>query len=363
MPERGSSAGAVLEALGFAIFVRDHSGALRLEGTAPDWLRSIWPELKTEGGLLPTEKASPFLENFLIDASTCWEAGGETRSRSGPWIEQTDNGTEVTLDAVALNAGDQAILLLERLGEVFEAKKSMLQKARETIIAYQRLESEMQKKEILLSCIAEEMNAALANAITSLRLIELEQDPARLRQLLSLATRATEEQQSLINKVLRLFADELQQLYGQNGSSQANAKLNEALKLAKENVGTQFADKRIDLTAAESDAIVAMDRDHLARVLTNLLERALQNSTAGGEVELKVVDEPDSVLIDVVDQGAPLPPDVSKVFLSNTGTTDGSNLPLRFCRVAVENCRGEIGYEPREGGNRFWIRLPRGMEK
>jgi len=31
MPERGSSAGAVLEALGFAVFVRDYSGALRLE--------------------------------------------------------------------------------------------------------------------------------------------------------------------------------------------------------------------------------------------------------------------------------------------------------------------------------------------
>jgi hypothetical protein len=64
MPERGSSAGAVLEALGFAIFVRDRSDALRLERAAPDWLRSIWPELKTQGALLPTEKASPFLENF-----------------------------------------------------------------------------------------------------------------------------------------------------------------------------------------------------------------------------------------------------------------------------------------------------------
>ena len=67
MPERGFSAGAVLEAIGFAVFVRDYSGALRLEETAPEWLRSIWPELKTEGALLPTEKASPFLENFLID--------------------------------------------------------------------------------------------------------------------------------------------------------------------------------------------------------------------------------------------------------------------------------------------------------
>ena len=86
----------------------------------------------------------------------------------------------------------------------------MLQKARETVIAYQRLNSEMQKKEILLSCIADEMNAALANTITSLRLMELEQNPEGVRRLLGLASRATEEQQSLINKVLHLFADELE---------------------------------------------------------------------------------------------------------------------------------------------------------
>jgi signal transduction histidine kinase len=319
--------------------------------------------VKADGALLPVEKASPFLENFLVDASACWTAGGNARTRSGPWIEQTDDGGEVTLEALALTVGGRAVVLLERPGEVFEAKKSMLQKARETVIAYQRLESEMQKKEILLSCIAEEMNAALANAVTSLRLIELEQNPARTRQLLTLATRATEEQQSLINKVLRLFAEELQQLYGQNGSGQASAKLNDAFKLAKENIARQFAEKRVQLSLAEGDAVVVMDRDHLARVLTNLLEQALQNSTAGGEVQLKVAEEPDSVLIDFLDQGAPLPREVANVFLSSTGTTDCSHLPLQFCRVAVENCRGEIGYEHREGGNRFWIRLPKAVEK
>ena len=172
--DRDSSASAVLEALGFAVFIRDKSGALRLNGKSPDWLNSIWPVLNAADALLPIEQASPFLENFLIDAGECWSASTEKRLRSGPWIERATDGTELTLEAIALNAEGQSILLLERLGEVFEAKKSMLQKARETVIAYQRLNSEMQKKEILLNCISEEMNAALANVITSLRLIELE---------------------------------------------------------------------------------------------------------------------------------------------------------------------------------------------
>jgi signal transduction histidine kinase len=298
------------------------------------------------------------LENFLVDASACWEKGGETRARSGPWIEQAGDGTEITLEGLALTARGQAILLLERLGEVFEAKKSMLQKARETVIAYQRLNSEMQKKEILLSCIAGEMNAALANSITSLRLMELEQNPARLHQLLGLASRATEEQQSLINKVLHVFADELEELYGHNGGGQASAKLKDALKTATENSVPLFADKRVRLTIAEDDAFVSMDRDHLAHVLTNLLENALQNSQTGSEVELAVIEEPESVLIRILDSGAALSRDL--YLFSKTGALDASSLQLQFCRMAVENCGGEIGGEPRaEGGNCFWIRLPK----
>ena len=363
MAEQASSAGAVLEALGFATFVRDGPGQLRLEGTAPEWIQSIWPGLKTPGALLPLEKASPFLENFLVDASACWDKGGEARACSGPWIEQNARGAEITLEAIALNAGAQAILLLERTGEAFEARKSMLQKARETAIAYQRLNSEMQKKEILLSCIAEEMNSALANTITSLRLMELGQNSARTRQLLGLASRATEAQQGLINQVLRVFADELAELFGHDGSGQAAAKVDDAVQVAKETVASLFAEKRVRLNLVQDgafDAVVSMNAEYLTRILINLLQNALQNSTADGEVQLASLEETESVLIKVLDRGATLPPDFYRNLFSKTATIDVSLLPLQFCRVAVENCRGEMGYDPNaDGGNCFWIRIPR----
>ena len=360
--DRDSAAGAVLEALGFAIFIRDKAGALRLNGRSPDWLSSIWPGLNAADAPLPIDQASPFLENFLIDAGERWSAGGEKRARSGPWIERTTDGSELTLEATAFTAGGQPILLLERLAEVFEEKRSMLQKARETVIAYQRLDSEMQKKEILLSCISEEMNAALANVITSLRLIELEKNPAHLPPLLNLAARATEEQQTLINKVLNVFATELEGLYGFDASARADAKLNVAVRAAEENVAPRFAERRVRLNVADSvsrESRVAMDAGHLSRVLSSLLENGLQNASAVGEVQLKVIEEPDSFLIQVSDNGAPLPRDVCEDLFSRTGPTT-SRLPLQFCRIAVANCHGEIGYEPiEEGGNCFWIRLPR----
>src|SRR5205823_1102842 len=128
------------------------------------WMRQLWPAL-AEQRQLPIADASPFLENFLIDAEECWREGGNRRCQSGPWVEQDADGTEVHLEATALTAETVPMLLIERLGEAYEAKRSMLQKARETVIAYQRLNSEIQKKEILLHCLAEDMSAALANVI------------------------------------------------------------------------------------------------------------------------------------------------------------------------------------------------------
>jgi K+-sensing histidine kinase KdpD len=241
----------------------------------------------------------------------------------------------------------------------------MLQKARETVIAYQRLNSEVQKKEILLSCISEEMNTALANVITALRLIELEKNPARLSHLLSLASRGTEEQQALINKVLNLFAPELEGLYGRNGATPAEAKLDDVLSIVKENVVSQFAEKRVRLSFPERVAPelrAAMDAGHLVRVLSNFLENGLQNSSAAGEVRLNLVAEPESLLIQVLDDGAPLPgnDDFFSKGVAAATKPQAAHLPLQFCRIAVESCHGEIGYEPRaEGGNCFWIRLPK----
>lgn len=363
IPHRDSWAGAVLESLGIAIFVHAY-GALRIQGNPPGWLRSIWPTMTAPDATLPGN--SPFLENFLVDARDCWTEGGEKRVRSGAWTEQTADGTELSLEATALTAGGQEILLLEKLGDVFEAKKSMLQKARETVIAYQRLNSEVQKKEILLNCISEEMNAALANVITSLRLIELEKDPARIGQLLSLASRATEEQQTLINKVLNVFAAELEGLRGRAGTAIAETKLGDAVRAAEENVAAQFAEKGVRLRLAGSgldEMRVAMDSTHLTRVLSTLLENALQSAPVGNEVQLSFGEESGAILIRVSDNGPSFPPDICANLFSRAATAAPGpqtlHLPLQFCRIAVENCDGEIGYESRhDGGNTFWIMLP-----
>ena len=137
MSEHEAAARAALEGLGFVLLTREASGELCVNGQPPVWACRLWPSLTTPGAAFDTSD-SPFVANFLIDAEQCWRAG-TGRARSGPWVESDRNGVEFQCHATALTGGGRALLLLERLGEDFEATKSVLQKARETLIAYQQL--------------------------------------------------------------------------------------------------------------------------------------------------------------------------------------------------------------------------------
>ena len=357
MPKTDSPAAAVLQALGLVLFAREESGALRLSGKAPEWLAALWPALGKNGGVLPITDASPFLENFLIDANECWRGGGERQLKSGAWVETG----EIQLEATALTANGQALLLVERLGAAFEAKKSVLQRARETVIAHQRLNSEIQKKEILLHCVADEMTAALANAITSLRLIELEDNGPRTKLLLGLATRATQEQQALIHRILGVFEDELRNAYGSSSLTTSSAHWDEVLERALETAAPLFVEKEVTLNTSEgaTEAVqIPADAAQLERVLGNLLENALERTPAGGAVIVQTENEAETLYLRVEDNGAPIAPETRANLFSTLDPTNGAGLRLHFCRIVVENCGGEIGCTAlTTGGNRFWIRL------
>ncbi|MGZ5553144.1 MAG: sensor histidine kinase, partial [Chthoniobacterales bacterium] len=276
------------------------------------------------------------------------------------------NGQKVELEATALTLDGQSILLLERLGEAFEAKKAVLQKARETVIAHQRLNSEIQKKEILLHCVAEDMTAALGNIITSLRLLEMEATTPKGQLLLGLASRATEEQQALIHKVLAVFAEEVSGLFGQNGTP-AEAEIQIAIDHALDAAESQSAEKGVRLVRPGSSSAgikVSLDPNHLERVIANLLENAIERTPAGGEVSLSSESDAQFVTVSTADSGAAVSADACADMFSklepSAATPSPSILRLHFCRLMIESCGGEIGCEPRDGrGNRFWIRLPK----
>ena len=116
--------------------------------------------------------------------------------------------------------------------------------------------------------------------------------------------------------------------------------------------------------SGEEETRISGSAEQLSRVLTNLFENALQNSDSGSEVSVVLNEEPDSLLLQVLDTGPSWPRHIAEDFFSKAGPAPDRPEPrqmrLQFCRVAVENCQGEIGYERRDdGANCCWIRLPR----
>jgi signal transduction histidine kinase len=281
-------------------------------------------------------------------------------------VEQNAQGEQVELEATALTLDGQSILLLEKLGQAFAAKKAVLQKARETVIAHQRLNSEIQKKEILLHCVAEDMTAALGNVITSLRLLEMEGTTPKGQLLLGLASRAAEEQRALIHKVLAVFADEMSALFTHNGAP-AEAEIQASIDRVLDAAETQGAEKKVRLvrpTPLPAGIKVSLDPNHLDRVIANLLENAIERAPGGGEIALQAEDDAHLVILNIEDNGAAVSTDTCEDMFSKhepiAAAPNPSLLRLHFCRLMVESCGGEIGCEPRETiGNRFWIRLPK----
>ncbi len=351
----------LVPSLGFALFERTLDGTLRLAAPAPAWLAD-WPGATDPLAL----DGSPFLENFLIDAEEFWTAGKDAAAplSSGPWIE----GDRLQLEARALVLeGGRSALLIERLGKEFEARTAMLQIARENVIALQRLDSEMRKKEVLLHCVIDDISGALGNVITSLRLLELERTGANVSYLLSLAMTAARKQEELIAGIAAGFSADLEQFYGRQGEARGSSAIADVLDEAMASVAEAYKEKGIELVPPASvpmDIRVRGDHLLLARMFGALLVNAYQLAPPGSKVTVEVAsrtDEGREIEVAVIDGAPPTDTDGRTPFdgLDPFGGATGA-IELSFCRVTAENVGGEVGHEVvgDRGGNRFWVRIP-----
>ncbi len=113
--------------------------------------------------------------------------------------------------------------------------------------------------------------------------------------------------------------------------------------------------------------VLEVDEDLVSQVLVNLLSNAVKYSPQGGQVEVQVQADGQSVRVSVSDQGIGIPKDkypyifdrFYRVDNSLTRTTGGIGLGLANARYIVEGHGGAIWVESAEGqGSRFIFVLP-----
>jgi signal transduction histidine kinase len=120
----------------------------------------------------------------------------------------------------------------------------------------------------------------------------------------------------------------------------------------------------------ELGEIVAAPR-RLRQALTNLLSNALKFSPEEGRVWLNAVEKPDSLQIEVTDEGVGIPSDEQKYIFEdffrarNVQEESGTGLGLSIVKKIVEAHYGRIWFEspytPGKSGVKFTLIIPRNL--
>ena len=118
--------------------------------------------------------------------------------------------------------------------------------------------------------------------------------------------------------------------------------------------------RAVDVRVAEDLPPVEVDELQTNRVLTNLLENALDWTGPGGSIEIGAAAREGQLEAWVENEGPAIPPaDLERVFDTFwTRRPQGSGLGLAICKRAVEAQGGSIRAENRRRGPRFVFTLP-----
>lgn len=114
--------------------------------------------------------------------------------------------------------------------------------------------------------------------------------------------------------------------------------------------------------------MVQADQLRLRQVLDNLLSNAVKFSPPDSTVILRLSQQNDMVLVEVIDQGQGIPdqfkPRIFEKFsqadASDSRSKEGTGLGLTICKRIIESHGGQIDFSSTEHvGTQFWIRLAR----
>ena len=126
-------------------------------------------------------------------------------------------------------------------------------------------------------------------------------------------------------------------------------------------------DLTLTMTGETEGLVLSLDPDRVRQILLNLVSNAVKFTAVGG-VTLNTAYDRDaqSLLVEVSDTGAGIPPSKIGALFKRFSQVDGSltrsggtGLGLAICKGLAEAMGGEIGVDSRPaGGSRFWFRIP-----
>lgn len=110
-------------------------------------------------------------------------------------------------------------------------------------------------------------------------------------------------------------------------------------------------------------AMVNADKTQMNRLFTNLFTNAVEACRDNGNCRIEVNEQKEAghIIISIRDNGEGIAPEMQeRIFVPNfTTKSSGTGLGLAMCKGIVEQARGDIWFETKQGnGTTFFVRLP-----
>ena len=187
------------------------------------------------------------------------------------------------------------------------------------------------------------------------------------RKALHMMQRATDSMTNLITGLLETIRVE-------TSSTMLDEPCNirELIALAIENLRPLIDDRGHDIQfkMPEEEMILQGDPDRLGSVISNLLSNAIKFTEDGGQIQILVEADEDSVIVEVIDNGPGIPEDeLSRVFehlfrgrvtvSDPNNPIEGTGLGLALSKTVIEQHGGRLWVTSEEGkGSTFAFSLP-----
>jgi signal transduction histidine kinase len=220
-------------------------------------------------------------------------------------------------------------------------------------------------KDQLIGLVSHEIRTPLGGILGTLRLIEMDLDPAADNQLIHMALSSAERLLRLTNDLLSLEQIESGKFLIEPKPESASS----VLRIASDTMSAAAVEKQITVSVEPNALRVMADSDRIVQVLTNLVGNALKFSPEGSTITLAAEPHASMVRFVVRDQGRGIPADkIEKVFqrfaqveAADKHEKGGAGLGLAISRAIVEQHGGTIWIESEFGrGSSFFFTLPQG---
>jgi heavy metal sensor kinase len=225
-----------------------------------------------------------------------------------------------------------------------------------------RLEAAFERQREFVADASHDLRTPLTVVRGQIEVLARNPDPDRteVRRVSGFVSQAIERMEAMVEDLLLLARSE----------SGANLRL-ETLELepllAAEVEGLAPSAGRELKVGEVTSRPVSIDREQMARALSNLVANAITHTSEGGRIEVSARDSDSGVMLAVDDDGPGVPPaERDRVFdrftrldQSRTSESGGSGLGLAIVRAIAEAHGGSVNCSVSPlGGARFEIRLP-----